>query len=307
MDFLTACAKFPGGLSLTTDAVALFLDWYATRDEGQLERVLAHPGYLTVRAHSERFGQTLMTAADFTAAAEGRPSPLYGLRGLAERTAAVRELADWIAARRAPIVTAVAAMLAPVFRPAEWAEIGLHCIVGYDMGVGLDGNVAINLNLQKYLDDPRELPYWLAHEAAHAAYERIHGQFHLRDLREPGGLRRVVCMLIHTEGFSVYTPLAARLRDGQLADRDYQALLTPDVLAAKTADLRDLVAGLQHPYPGDDALGKIFDRLSGQRLSYVVGCAIIRSIAERDGEAGVRRALTMAPGDFVAEGLALLS
>jgi hypothetical protein len=198
-------------------------------------------------------------------------------------------------------------MLAAVFTPVKWNDIGLHCIVGYDIGIGLGGRVAVNLNAAKYLDNPRELVYFLAHEAAHVAYERIHGRFGLGDLAAPGALKRIACLLIHTEGVSVYVPLATRLREGQVADRDYQALLDPVALGGKIQALRDLCAGLTDEYPGDAAAGTVFERLSGERLSYVVGCEVLRRIEARNGNAGVRAALLMDPVDFVAEGLALLA
>lgn len=300
-------ADNPINLTLTTDAVDLFLAWRRTRDEGLLTKLLEHPGYQTVRDHCAQWGGVALTPDHLADALEGRPSPVYGLRDLTGREEAIVRLAGWIEDHRDEITSRVAAMLAPVFTSAELDDIGLHCIVGYDIGIGLGGRVAVNLNAAKYLDNPQEIVYFLAHEAAHVAYERIHGRFGLGDLTAPGALKRVVCLLIHTEGVSVYVPLAARLREGQVADRDYQALLDPAALAGKIQALRDLCAGLTDEYPGDAVTGALFERLSAERLSYVAGCEILRRIEMRDGLAGVRAAVHMDPVDFVTEGLALLT
>lgn len=294
-------------LTLTTDAVDLFLAWRRTRDEALLTRLLEHPGYQAVRDHCAQWGGVVLTPDHLSAALDGRPSPVYGLRDLTGRETAIVRLAEWVEAHREEITTRVAAMLAAIFTSVERDGIGLHCIVGYDIGIGLGGRVAVNLNAAKYLDNPQELTYFFAHEAAHVAYERIHGRFGLGDLTAPGALKRIVCLLIHTEGVSVYVPLAARLREGQVADRDYQALLDPVALTGKIQALRDLCVGLTDEYPGDAAANALFERLSGERLSYVVGCEILRRIEARDGLAGVVAALHMDPVDFVTEGLALLA
>ncbi|MGE5559432.1 MAG: hypothetical protein ACM3XN_00040 [Chloroflexota bacterium] len=294
-------------LEITTDAARKFLAWRHSRDEAALAELMAHRGYQTVLLHSDQLGLNRLTADDFRNAAAGRPNGLGGVRDLDAHEQAIYDLLADIDARSESLLALVEECLAPVFTPAERSDIAIHCIIGYDMGIGLSGNVAMNMNGPTYLNDPAEVGYWMAHEAAHVAYERVHGPLDMRRIREPGGLRRAVCVLIQTEGMSVYAPLAARLRAGQLADRDYRALLDPVALTAKTAALRNLVASLGVEYPGDDALGPLFGQLSGERLSYVVGCEIFRRTMEKFGSAGVRAALTDDPEEFVARGLAMLS
>lgn len=294
-------------LRITTDAARRFLAWRGTGDDAELAGLMQHPGYQAVMLHSDHLSLTPLSADDFRNAAAGLPNGLGGVRDLTPREPAIVALLDGVDARREGLTALVEECLAPVFTPAERSDIGIHCVIGYDMGIGLAGNVAMNMNVPVYLDDPAEVGYWMAHEAAHVAYERIHGPLDLRRMREPGQLRRAVCILVQTEGMSVYAPLAARLRDGQLADRDYRALLDPPTLAARIAALRDVVTSLGDQYPGDEALEPLFGRLSGsERLSYVVGCEIFRRIERESGSAGVRVALEQDPEAFVAHGLALL-
>lgn len=142
------------------------------------------------------------------------------------------------------------------------------------------------------------------------------------DLREPAILELLAEIEIRREDLlalvdeclaPVFTPaeradtvLAARRRDSQLSDRDYQALFDPVALAAKVAALRELVAALGDEYPGEAAVEAVFERLSRERLAYVVGCEIFRRIAEAAGPDGVRAALVADPQEFLAAGLAML-
>ena len=293
-------------LTLTTNAARRFLAWRRAPAEAELADLMRHPGYQAVLRHSERLALKPLTAEDFRNAAAGRPNGLGGVRDLDMRESAIFDLLAEIEARREDLLTLVEECLAPVFTPAERADTGIHCIIGYDMGIGLNGHVAMNMNTPQYLSNHAEVGYWMAHEAAHVAYERVHGPFDLRRLREPGELKRIVATIVQTEGMSVYVPLAARRRDGQLGDRDYQALFDPPALAAKVMALRELVAALGDEYPGEAAAEAVFDRLSRERLAYVVGCEIFRRIAEAAGPDGVRAALVADPQEFLASGLAML-
>lgn len=300
------CSLPARNLTLTTDAARRFLAWRRAPDEAVLADLMKHPGYQAVMLHSERLALNPLSAADFRNAAAGLPNALGGVRDLDAREPAILDLLAEIEARREVLLALVEDCLAPVFTAAERADIGIHCVIGYDMGIGLAGHVAMNMNAPQYLSCHAEVGYWMAHEAAHVAYERIHGPFDLRRLREPGELKRVVATLVQTEGMSTYVPLAARQRDGQLGDRDYQALMNPALLAAKVAALRELMASLGDEYPGEAAVEAVLDRLSRERLAYVVGGEIFRRIAEAKGHDGVRAALIADPQEFVVSGLAML-
>ncbi len=154
-----------------------------------------------------------------------------------------------------------------------------------------------------YLDDLREIGYMLVHEATHVAYERIHGPMSAEGLDRPGRLRHLACTLIQNEGLAVYSALQTRKEGNCLDNQDYRALLDPPVLAKKTADLRDLLQTVTPDYPGERAADEVLERLSGERLSYVVGCSGFVGLQRRGGLPLVRQAIAWTPEEFVARTL----
>lgn len=286
---------------ITTDAATAFLTWLesASDDEGLLGTLMGHPGYRTVAAHSAVFGDSPVTREDFLLARSGKPSRLYGMSRVRENIPAIRRAITYVEERRSGIRDLVDASLRRVFSVDEIYPLEIHCVVGYDMGVGLQGSVAINLNTPLYLNDPCEIGYMLVHEATHVAYERVHGPSSVHGLERPGAFRRLVLMLLQNEGLAVYTPLRARIAANCLDNPDYRFLLDPDTLSQKTEALRDLITGLGDDYPGDKA-DAILSRLSRERLSYVVGCAAFVKLEEEGGDALVREAARWTPERFAA-------
>jgi hypothetical protein len=286
-------------IALTTDAAATFLSWLDTRDSGLLQKALEHPGYRAVEEHSRTWG-TAITAAHVIAALEGRPSPMYGLKDVGENVDAIRGAALYVEANRDAITGLVRTSLNRLFSPELAYPVGLHCIVGYDWGIGLGGNVAVNLNSRLYLDDLREIGYMLIHEAAHVAYERFHGPMSPVGLERAGGLRHLAATLVQNEGLAVYSALHARTEGGCLGNQDYRFLLNPIALSGKTAALCELLAGIPAEYPGEEAAGRVFNSLSRDRLSYVVGCSAFANLEKEGGLGLVQEAALWTPEEFVA-------
>ncbi len=113
------------------------------------------------------------------------------------------------------------------------------------------------------------------------------------------GCRFHVHTLVQNEGLAVYSPLQPRVQGKCLENQDYRFLLDPSALRKKTADLRSLLSRLPEEHPGDDAAGLIFDQLSGNRLSYVVGCSAFVHLEKMGGLPMVRQAALWRPEEFV--------
>ena len=292
-------------ITLTTDAAAMFLSWLETDDQALLRKLMDHPGYMAVADHSRTWGSEVTSSAIIDAVA-GRPSLMYGLGSVRENASAVAGAIAHVESHRNGIVDLVYNSLARLFPEDLAYPVGLHCIVGYDWGIGLHGSVAINLNSRLYLDDLREIGYMLIHEATHVAYERAHGPMGPGEMREPGGLCRLVYTLVQNEGLAVYSALRARVEGNCLENKDYRFLLDPASLAEKTATLKALLRELTDEYPGDEAVGSIFDRLSRDRLSYVVGCSAFMNLEKQGGLAVVREAALWTPERFVTAAVLVL-
>lgn len=284
-------------ITLTTDSASSFLTWLDSADDHLLVGLMDHQGYRAVIEHSVTWNREI-SADDIAEAVKGHPSPMYGLAAVREHAEAIRSAIGYVEGNRGRIVAMVGHSLERVFASELAYPVELHCIVGYDWGIGLGGRVAINLNSRLYLDDHREIDYMLLHEATHVAYERAHGPMSPKEMKQPGGLRRLVQALVQNEGLAVYLPLQPRIQGKCLENQDYRFLFDPSALRKKTADLKALMHGLPENYPGDDAVGQTFDRLSGERLSYVVGCSAFVHLERVGGLPLVQQAALWHPEEF---------
>ena len=295
------------GLTLTTDAAKGFLDWMRHPEQVGLDQLLRHPGYQAVLRHSQTLSFATVRAEDFWQAVNGQPSNLYGLRDVRDNACDIERLAAYVERHHTRLVRLVAGTLQQLFVTTCWQNTGLHCIVGYDVGIGLQGQVAINLNSEKYLADPKEIDFFLIHEATHVAYERLHGPMYLDWLTQPGGLRKLVYTLVQNEGLAVYAALAPRRQAGQLAEKDYLPLQQPALLAEKIKSLSEVLQMLQADQPTEAVVGEVLNRLSDERLSYVVGCYLFQEIEKRGGMAAVREAVKLPAQEFIEQQLPLLN
>ncbi len=294
------------GLTLTTDAARGFLDWMRHPTEDGLSRLRQHPGYRAVARHSQTLSFAEVRAEDFWAALNEQPSNLYGLRRVREHACDIERLAAYAERNRTRLLRLVAGTLLQLLPITSWQNTGLHCIVGYDTGIGLQGQVAINLNSPKYLDDAQEIDFFLIHEAVHVAYERLHGPMHLEWFAQPGGLRKLVQTLIQNEGLAVYAALSPRRQAGHLQERDYLPLNQPAKLREKVKSLLELLQLLETDRPTEAQVEEVLGRLSDERLSYVVGCYLFQQIEQRNGLEAVREACLLPADEFIDRHLSLL-
>jgi hypothetical protein len=262
-----------------------------------LNPVLAHPAYRLVFEHARRFGNGL-TQADVENSLRGSDSPFYGLRGLTTNRAGIEGLLEQIRAQQSEWTVQIHAALETLC-PLIGPEIPIYPILGYDMGIGLAGGVAMNCNTKPYLDDPREFLYYAIHECTHVLYERSHAIPPLEEVDTPAGWRTYFHLWLHNEGFATYAPLKLRRASAGLQERDYLVLSDPRQIENTLAACRDILARLarEEPLSREETLAWCF---GDRRITYRAGCELIRRIEVRDGLEAVRQAFQMSAGEFVS-------
>ncbi len=262
-----------------------------------LPHVLAHPAYLAVRRHARRFS-TEITEADVEKAVQGQPSPFYGAADLVQNLPRIQALLATIREHEADWMAMAEEALRQLL-PDEDLGIPIFPILGYDMGIGLEGVVCLNCNWPAYWDDPLEFVFFVIHECLHVVYARRHRVPALSAVQSSAEWRTYFHLWTQNEGFAVYAPLHVREAWGRLADRDYRVLFDPPQLEQHRAAFvrtraRLLGAG---PLARADYLEMCF---GPQRLTYRVGCELIRRIEQAYGPATVREALALDGDDFMA-------
>ena len=262
-----------------------------------LGQVLDHPAYKTVFRHAQMFGAG-MTTQDVENALAGKPSPFYGLKRLKDNHPRIMALLDFLDERQAEWCAIIRAELAHLF-PGESLNITIYPILGYDMGIGLDGLVCMNLNCAAYLDVPLEFLFYALHECAHVIYERSHHLPTLPEVRTPAEWRSYFNLWMQNEGFAVYTPLRLREKLMALDERDYRVLFDlPQLEIHRQAYWHALerLSGEQ-PLSLDEYLEICFGDM---RLTYRIGCELLLRIERTYGLEAVQEAFLLDSDEFIA-------
>lgn len=261
-----------------------------------LEQVLDHPAYKAVFRHAQMFG-TNITTQDVEAALADQPSPFYGLGTLRDNLSGIAALLDLLDECQSGWCAAIETELMHLF-PSESMNITLYPIIGYDMGIGLDGSVCMNLNHTAYLNTPMEFLFYAIHECTHVIYERRHHIPTLAEVCTPAQWRSYFNLWTQNEGFAVYAPLRLREKLGALNERDYQVLFSASQLEIHRLAYWHALERLSEEklLPRDEYLEICFGEM---RLTYRIGCNLLQCIEHSCGLEAVREAFMSDSNDFI--------
>lgn len=275
-------------MKIDFSAAELFMDYIS--GETTVENVLRHPAYLAVRRHADLFS-TGIGADDVENALQGRKTSFYGMDKFFDRQERIKGLLETIRKNSASWCEVVNNQLDQVFPKAD-LDITVYPIFGYDMGIGLDGIVCMNVNTILFLTEPYEFLFYIIHEATHVIYERCHPIPALKDISSPKQWHSYFNLWLQNEGFAVYTPLTLRQELGFLTERDYKILSDPALVEKWRQDYlqtQDLIMS-ETPLERDQYLECCF---GDKRITYRMGCELIRRIATTYGQAAVIEAFSM--------------
>lgn len=268
-----------------------------------VEEVFNHPAYQAVLAHSHKFGVEF-SLNDVEKALSGEPSVFFGLTNLSERLPDLLALLktleqfhkEWCA-----IIEQELRLIAP---KAD-QNITIYPIIGYDMGIGIDGVVCMNLNVETYLENPIEFLFYAVHECVHVLYERHHDIPALKDVNTPEQWRSYLNLWTQNEGFAVYGALRLRERLGGLQERDYQVLTDPTQLDIHRKTFLENYHRLIHEkmLRQEDYLEICFGDM---RLTYRIGCELLRRVENKFGSVAIHAAFLMDHDQFMDQYLELL-
>ncbi len=265
--------------------------------------VLGHPAYRTVRRHSQLLRDLELTPAAVAQGLAGE-GPFYGLEGAQGGLAEIRELLDFVAAHSdswlAP-VTAALQLLAP---GQGEPEIVVYPIIGYDVGIGLEGSACLNLWSSLYRHHRQELPAVMAHECFHVIYNRLHGVPRLADVVSPQQWLRLLDRMLADEGLATYAGLLVRAALDLQTRGEHPLLEDYRVLEDELAlgeHLRLLAATRQRlaKCPGPSRQQRLELVFGRSRITYRAGCQLARLIRERSGIAALQRSVHLDGSRYV--------
>jgi hypothetical protein len=273
----------------------LFLAFWA--GQASLQQVLDHPAYQIVFKHAQRFSSG-MSGQDVEAAIHEKPTLFYGLEGLSGNLMRIRKLIKMIRKNETPWIAMVHDALSELF-PIEDTNMTIYPIIGYDMGIGLNDVVCMNCNCESYLVEPCEFLFYIFHECVHVIYERHHRVQPLSEVVTLAQWRSYFNLWTQNEGYAVYAPLQLRRELGYLAEHDYRVLFDPKQLEAHREVFLETFASFQQdrPLSSDAYLESCFGSM---RLTYRIGCELIRRIESEYGMEAVREAFYLDGDRFMA-------
>ncbi len=288
-------------MKLDLSGAELFLAYLA--GDVRAHEVLQHPAYQAVELHARLYSDGL-SEQDLDDALQGRDSAFYGLEHLAERMPGIMGLLRTIRKEQQAWIEAAGSSLSKLL-PDAGLDITVYPILGYDMGIGLDEVVCMNCNVASYIADPREFLFFIIHECMHVIYERSHHIPALKQVQTTQDWRSFFNLWVQNEGYAVYGPLKLREQMACLAERDYSVLGNPVELER----LRLLFLGTLDTLAGGDELRRdqYLEACFGpERLTYRIGCELIRRIERQCGLEGVREAFHLDADTFIGRYLKLL-
>lgn len=168
------------------------------------------------------------------------------------------------------------------------------------MGIGLNGAACLNCNFETYLHEPTEFLFFVIHECVHVLYERSHRISPLGELVSPADWCSYFKLWVQNEGYAVYAPLRLRQEHGHLADRDYRVLSDPHELERHRLAFLETLQRLEAGEPL--SMEAYLDLCFGpRRLTYRIGCELIRRIEAVSGIKSVQAAFYLSGDDYVIE------
>jgi hypothetical protein len=277
-------------VSLDLSFVEPALRHMASPGEASLRRLVAHDAAKGVYAHAVRFGNAGSDIGVFW-------------RGLLSRAAA-----DPGYAARARRSTR---HLRGMDMSEAYAELGEHLPrgtdlscrllgeVGYDIGVVSEGDAYLNLG-HPHFEDTRELAFFAVHELHHVGYTIYNPLYSLDGVKTMRDLEHVVRYSTHMEGTAVYAPYGLRIREGRFGHVDYELYRDP---ARREVILREFFTALgsveaepDRALEGGDL--RVLSRLSGERLWYVSGLHMAKTIDETLGRGALTETIVDGPESF---------
>lgn len=135
--------------------------WIHSILRNELDHIKENRGYQAIKFHAELTGNeySVSTSIDKCKAYEYR----------------VNNTLDWIKKHEAYIVETVEKELNELFGGTETLDITIFPSVGYDIGIGLNKTVVVDVTNPLFESDVEELITLFIHEGAHTLFEAIHG------------------------------------------------------------------------------------------------------------------------------------
>ena len=283
-------------------AANLFLSY--CEGDAELEEVWKTKAYKTIRLHADKLKGGICKK-QIEDVLKGEKTGYYGIGDLKENLNEVRKLMKIIKNNEDKWTGIIEQELERVVPKENVDNITVNPVFGYDIGIGLNNNVCVNLNEQLFFDKPEEFMFIAMHESSHVLYDRINDFPSIDNIQSVDDKITFFNTFFQTEGYAVYTPLNKR-KDEKMDNtihfilEDYQVMADEEKMKESVSKYDDLKYDLKDS--GEWSFEEYMKRCFGKdRLAYRVGGMMVKKIEEKEGIDEVREAFYKKPDDFVNE------
>lgn len=284
-------------LKICFSGAELFISFLEDKD--CLDEVLGHEAYRAVFKHAEHYGCRELTRQDIEEALKGESTPFYGLEDVRENLPRIKDIIKTIRKKESAWLKDVSDVYSSLLPDEDIGDITIYPIIGYDAGIGFQGSVCMNLNWEPSLNDPNEFLYFMIHEVFHVLYQRIHEISPLKKMETKEDWLSYFQIFLQNEGYAVYAPLHLRETRNHLRDRDYIVLGDKGKIEEHIETFINTLEFLeQRRLTPDEYSDHIF---GPKRLTYRVGCELIRRIERSYGYEAVKKGIYLDADRFLSK------
>ena len=248
------------------------------------EAIANHPGYKHILEHSKRYSSRPLTDELLRQSLKEPQKGCFDFSRVAERKTLYSRMIQWLKEHELEIINDYAKLPMDYLPDDDDQEATIYYVIGGYNGIAFDGKICMNLDFEQFRNNFREIELYISHELFHIGFEKYHQMPNIIGTSTFGELRAIVLATAMNEGLATLTPLQKRIETNELGDRDYQRLLDSAELQLAIFQFDSVMNYLTangNKELSMKVLGSVLGKMSGDRLFYVVGCHIGRTIESK--------------------------
>jgi len=208
---------------LDYSAAEAALDYLAGPSDTKLEGIVRHPAYRLILEHSKRFSSRPLTDRDLIRAFKNE-SPELGFAGATGHLPGLKKSLLDLKANESHIRKEFL-ILHSQYLPENFSQPAtIYFVLGGFNGIALDGQIAMNINDNQFLNDMREMLLYLPHELFHLGFACYQKLPNIGAIKTMNDLKNLVMSFTMNEGLATLVSYAERKKLGVLSDPDYVIL-----------------------------------------------------------------------------------
>ena len=279
-----------------TEYIDIFQNYLA--GHAQLEELATCRGMRTIRKHANQTSN-VFEITQIEDALNGAKYAGYGLRDLKQNLEFILDFVSQLPLIWPELMEVVEREVKRLFPDCDLSQTTICPVIGYDIGIGIDKTICLNLNTPLFWEQPEELISLAIHETAHTVFEEIHSRTSIvQSSIDAQAVLRFAEYLVQYEGVGLIAAANYR-QEKQLATHhtatteDYNT--SSERLQYFLENYHNLIKQISFGTRAHDLLELIFN---GERLVHRLGYDLFARIEQEKGFTGVRSAAQMSTESF---------